>query len=164
MYRKVVYFLYYLMFESQWKAEANEEETELEKMQPYKSELEEAGVFFDEACAMPGVPDAERRIFRMEVIAGGKYNRLDWEDDARLLEKIVDALSRDNITLGALFNKVKENIDAVVQEKSIEHRTEVHTALIDMKQLCSRRDDIWKDVVGCDGECPFCGARCEEDV
>lgn len=29
MYRKMIHFLYYLMFESQWKAEANEEETEL---------------------------------------------------------------------------------------------------------------------------------------
>ena len=133
-------------------------------MQPYKSALEEAGLFFDEACVMPELPDAERKIFRMEVIAGGKFNRIDWEDDARLLNKIVDALNRDKITLGAFFNKVQESIDAVIQEKSVEYRTEVHTALIDMKQLVWRRDEIWKDVIGCDGECPFCGARCEEDI
>ena len=113
---------------------------------------------------MPELPDAERKIFRMEVIAGGKFNRIDWEDDARLLNKIVDALNRDKITLGAFFNKVQESIDAVIQEKSVEYRTEVHTALIDMKQLVWRRDEIWKDVIGCDGECPFCGARCEEDI
>ena len=36
--------------------------------------------------------------------------------------------------------------------------------LTDQKKRVGIKDQIWKDVIGCDGECPFCGARCEEDI
>ena len=41
---------------------------------------------------------------------------------------------------------------------------ELDRVLVEMKDQVNKKDEIWKKVVGCDGECPFCGARCTEDI
>ena len=91
------------------------------------------------------------------------FKKEDWNEDKGQLDKIAKVLAEENYQLSEFFKNLTD-IRSMAEQEIEKRKFEMQKELGGLKAEVDSYNDIEKRVLGCLGECPFCGARCEEVV
>ena len=114
---------------------------------------------------MPALPDAsdpDQKVFKDVSHAQHMFSKKNWDEDKQLLDKLAQKLADEKDQLSEFFKNLT-NIRSMIENEIAQYNDKMQKELGELKAQVNSKNEIEKNVLGCLGECPFCGARCEQD-